>query len=178
MCPPARRTILVVEDDFDTVQFYEVLLQMEGYVTLAAPSRQQARALVATRPIDDVLLDYRLLDIRGFDLCPELRAALGSGVPLLLLTAEHEAGLEAKAFVAGATVFLPKPFEPDVLLTLLNAYVPSASCFHDASTGQPQAKGASGLGHEPDAGCEAAGQTQPSGTPFTKACQVPGRGCA
>ena len=126
MCPHAIRTILIVEDDFDTVRYYEILLQIEGYVTLVAPSGQQARALVATRPIDGVLLDYRLSDIRGLDLCPELRAALGPDVPILFLTAEHEAGLKARALAAGATAFLRKPFEPNELLRLLATYMPGA----------------------------------------------------
>ena len=50
----------------------------------------------------------------------------GPRMPIMLVTGDREAGLEAKAFAAGATAFLPKPFEPEVLLTLLTAYVPSA----------------------------------------------------
>ncbi len=61
------------------------------------------------------------------DLCREFRMTLGSRVLIILLTADREAGLEAMAFAAGATAFLPKPFDPDVLLTLLKAYGPASS---------------------------------------------------
>ena len=128
--PP--RTILVVEDDTDTREFYEALLRAAGYEVLSASSGQQTRALVATRPFDGVLLDYRLPDTIGsglpdtigLDLCRELRAALGPDVPILLVTAGCEPLLETRVYAAGATAFLGKPFNPDVLLALLTAYVP------------------------------------------------------
>ncbi len=121
------RTILVVEDDADIRLLYEELLEDAGYHVLSAVTGQQARALVAIQPVAGVLLDNRLPDTTGVELCREFRAALGPLVLIMLLTADREAGLEARAFAAGATVFLPKPFDPDVLLTLLEAYVPSAS---------------------------------------------------
>jgi DNA-binding response OmpR family regulator len=123
---PARRTILVVEDDPETLEFYEFLLQEAGYGVLSALSGQQTRALMATRPINGVLLDYRLPDVFGLELCQELRAALGPDVPILLVTADRDPMLATWAHTAGATAYLGKPFNPDELLTLLAAYVPGA----------------------------------------------------
>ncbi len=122
--PP--RTILVVEDDTDTREFYEALLRAAGYEVLSASSGQQTRALVATRPVDGVLLDYRLPDTIGRELCQELRTVLGPHVPILLVTAGRDPMLEPQAYAAGATAFLGKPFNPDVLLALLAADVPGA----------------------------------------------------
>ncbi len=124
--PPASRTILVVEDDPEMLEFYELLLQEAGYGVLSALSGQQTRALMATRPINGVLLDYRLPDVFGLELCQELRAALGPDVPILLVTAGRDPMLEPQAYAAGATAFLGKPFNPDVLLALLTAYAPGA----------------------------------------------------
>ena len=81
--PP--RTILVVEDDTDMREFYGPLLRAAGYEVLSASSGQQTRALVATRSINGVLLDYHLSDtigsglpdMIGLDLFRELRSALG-----------------------------------------------------------------------------------------------------
>ncbi len=127
MCAQSKsRTILVVEDDAAIRLFYEELLQDAGYHVLSAETGQHARALAAIQPVAGVLLDNRLPDTSGVDLCREFRATLGSRVLIMLLTADREAGLEARAFAAGATVFLPKPFDPDVLLTLLVAYVPTS----------------------------------------------------
>jgi DNA-binding response OmpR family regulator len=128
------KTILVVEDDPDTRDFYEALLQAAGYEVRSASSGQQTRALVATQPFHGVLLDYRLpdtIDSRlpdpiGLDLCRELRAALGPDVPILLVTGGRDPMLEPQAYAAGATAFLAKPFNPDMLLALLAADVPGA----------------------------------------------------
>ena len=120
-------TILVVDDDMDTVEFYEDLLGSAGYQVLSAASGQQARTLAARQPLAGILLANRLSDTTGVELCREFRMTFGPRMPIMLVTGDREAGLEAKAFAAGATVFLPKPFEPDVLLTLLVAYVPAAS---------------------------------------------------
>ncbi len=127
MCAQSTsKTILVVKDNTDIRFIYEVLLEDAGYDVLSAATGQQARTLATRQPVDGFLLDHRLPDTTGVDLCREFRAALGPDVPIMLLTADREARLEAKAFAAGATVFLHKPFEPEVLLTLLAAYVPGA----------------------------------------------------
>ena len=125
MCARSEsKTILVVKDNTDIRFIYEQLLEDAGYHVLSAAAGQQARTLAARQSIDGFLLDQRLPDTTGVDLCREFRAALGPGVPIMLLSAGREAGLEAKAFAAGATVFLHKPFKPDVVLTLLAAYLP------------------------------------------------------
>ena len=109
------------------MEFYEDLLGSAGYQVVSAASGQQARTLAARQPIAGILLAHRLSDTTGVELCREFRMTFGPRLPLLLVTADREAGLESRAFAAGATVFLRKPFEPDVLLTLLKAYVRFAS---------------------------------------------------
>ncbi len=124
---PSSQTILVVDDAIDTVEFYQDLLASAGYQVLRAASGQQARTLAARQPIAGILLAHRLSHTTGVELCREFRMTFGPRMPLLLVTADREAGLESRAFAAGATVFLRKPFEPDVLLALLDAYVRFAS---------------------------------------------------
>ena len=125
MCAQSRsKTILVVEDDFATMEFYELLLMSAGYQAVSVRTGQRARALVARQPVDGVLLDYRLPYTIGLELCQELRAALGPAVPILLVTADRDPTLISRAIAAGATAFLGKPFEPNELQALFAAYVP------------------------------------------------------
>jgi pilus assembly protein CpaE len=141
MCAqPSRGTILVVDDDNDTVEFYEDLLATAGYEVLRAASGQGAHTLAARQPIAGIMLANRLSDITGVELCHEFRMTFGPSLPLMLVTADREAGLEARAFAAGATVFLRKPFEPEVLLTLLEAYVRFASVPPERSEGTAAGK--------------------------------------
>ena len=141
MCAqPATWTILVVDHDIDTVEFYEDLLGSAGYQVLSAASGQEARTLAARQPLAGILLANRLSDTTGVELCREFRMTFGPSMPLLLVTADREAGLEVRAFAAGATVFLHKPFEPEVLLTLLEAYVRFASVSPERSEGTAAGK--------------------------------------
>ena len=113
------RTVLVIEDDEDTRAFEEDLLAMEGYAVLGAASGQAALAQVAAHRIDVILLDRRLPDADGIELCRRLREHVDGVVPIILVTADHSPGLEAAAREAGATTFVRKPFLPDDLLGLL-----------------------------------------------------------
>ncbi len=47
------RTILVVEDDPGTLEFYESLLQAAGYAVLSASSGQQTRSLAVSREVGE-----------------------------------------------------------------------------------------------------------------------------
>jgi DNA-binding response OmpR family regulator len=66
-----------------------------------------------------ILLDRRLPDADGVELCRAFRAALGAAVPIIVITADRAPGLEATARAAGATDFVLKPYHPDALLTRL-----------------------------------------------------------
>ena len=114
--PPPTTQILVVEDDLDTREFYEVLLTDEGYHVLAASTGQQALAHVAVQPVNAIVLDRRLPDFDGVDLCRLLRQRVGTSVPIILVTADRDPALEATARTAGITDFLLKPFHPADLL--------------------------------------------------------------
>lgn len=118
-----QHPLLVVEDDPDTREFYETLLTMAGYSVMLAADGRTALARAADTAVAGVILDYRLPDVNDLDLCRWLRATLGAEMAILLVTADHEHLLEARAYAAGATAFLGKPIDPEVLLTLLTAYV-------------------------------------------------------
>ncbi len=113
---PQPTRMLVVEDDLDTREFYEDLLIAEGYDVLAASTGQEALAHVAAQPVQGILLDRRLPDVDGVDLCRLLRQRLGARVPIIFVTADRDPDLEATARAAGITEFVLKPFDAAALL--------------------------------------------------------------
>jgi two-component system OmpR family response regulator len=123
MCVQSEsRTILVVEDDADIRRSYEELLKDAGYSVLSAASGQQARALATRQPVAAVLLNDRLSDTTGVELCREFRAHLALTIPIIVLTADRTPTLAEAATTSGATALLHKPIDPYDLLTLLAAY--------------------------------------------------------
>ncbi|MGA1637524.1 MAG: response regulator [Ilumatobacteraceae bacterium] len=93
-------TILLVEDDAGIRAALSLALEDEGYEMLQAPDGRTGLALVAGERPDLVLLDLRLPDISGFEVCREIRAK--SNLPIIMVTAQTDthdlvAGLEAGA---------------------------------------------------------------------------------
>ena len=116
-------TLLVVEDDAATSEFLVDLLSAEGYTTRVAASGHAALAMLMEQSVNAVLLDRRLPDMDGLTVCRKIRASIHSTVPIILLTADYSAELEAAAHAAGITDYLPKPFPPNVLLDRVAALI-------------------------------------------------------
>ena len=123
--PSGGQTILVIEDDQDTVDFLELFLDMSGYQVQTAGTGAHGLALATAHTIAAVLLDRRLPDMDGVTVCERLRAQLGMVVPIILLTADHDPALHTAARDAGVSAVLQKPFAPDALLQQLAAMLAS-----------------------------------------------------
>jgi two-component system, chemotaxis family, CheB/CheR fusion protein len=84
-------TILVVEDDPDVREMLELLLNDEGYATVAAADGKRALELVALGAprLDLVVADYNLPNgANGLQVCAQLREMLNQEVPVIILTGD------------------------------------------------------------------------------------------
>ena len=109
----------MVEDDADTREFFVDLLISEGYQVRAAANGRAALAQLEAGPLEAATLDVRLPDTDGFTLCRQIRARMPATLPILIVTANLDSGLEAQAREAGANGLLTKPFPPETLLDRL-----------------------------------------------------------
>jgi len=111
------RSVLVVDDDPDFLDFVESLLYSEGFDVLTASDENEAfKALQKTIP-DLVLLDVQLPDSSGLDICLRIRANRAfSGVHIFFLSAKLPSELELITREAGADGYFSKPFEIDAFL--------------------------------------------------------------
>jgi two-component system chemotaxis response regulator CheY len=71
---------------------------------------------------DLVLSDWNMPNMSGLELCTAIRET-GSAVPIFMITTEAETSRVMEAIQAGASDYLVKPFEQDVLLDKLQKYV-------------------------------------------------------
>lgn len=109
--------VLLVEDESSIAEPLVAALQREGHTVAHAPDG--ASALAAAGPFDIVLLDLRLPDIDGFDVCRQLRAR--SEVPIIIVSARGEEIDMVLGLELGADDYLVKPFGVRVLLARMNA---------------------------------------------------------
>lgn len=110
--------VLLIENDEAVVdQVVESLLAQSHLVNTAAKG-ETGLALAHSYAYDLVLLDVGLPDLNGISVCRQLRDQ-GHQMPIVLLTQDRNdrrSGLEA-----GATDYLVKPFEPEELLSCIQA---------------------------------------------------------
>jgi DNA-binding NtrC family response regulator len=115
------RTILIVDDEADLAATCARLLQRLGWHVNMAATRDAGLAVLATaRPPALAIVDRKLPDGDGLDV---LRAALGAGTPVVIMTGYEAASTRRLALAAGAAGFLGKPFSAQSLLDLANSIV-------------------------------------------------------
>jgi len=117
------KRILVVDDEPDILQVAVFRLKKAGYdVAQAVNGREAIDSIKALRP-DLVLLDLRLPEISGFEVCRIIKSDNElRNIPVIIFTASVN-GLEEKMKEMGADAYLPKPFEPDQLLEKIKSII-------------------------------------------------------
>lgn len=115
-----RERILIVEDEPAVARSLEYSLQSEGFEVFCAESGRQALTLAREHDPHLVLLDIRLPDISGFDVCRQLRSA-GKRFPILMLTARDEEVDKVLGLELGADDYVVKPYSLRELLSRVRA---------------------------------------------------------
>ncbi|MDP3152229.1 MAG: sigma-54 dependent transcriptional regulator [Archangium sp.] len=108
-------TTLFIDDDRAFSAVAAATLQREGIPVSVAHSLHEARALIAQRSFDLVVLDRRLPDGDGLNYLPELRGAL-PGAVVVMVTAHGDISSAVEAIRLGAADYLAKPIELSDLL--------------------------------------------------------------
>ena len=116
--------ILVCEDDSTHRDLIRASLSHGNYEFFeVGDGRRLLGAAEGTDP-DLIILDLRLPGSNGIELLEELRADSElAAVPVLVLTGSVQQSDRDAAYAAGADGFLPKPFSPRQLATLVESLV-------------------------------------------------------
>lgn len=117
-------TILIVEDDRDTVWALKELLKAAGYVIYSATSGEEALVEYAAQRPDLVLMDVVLPGMDGITTCRELHRRHGDGcAPIMLMSGGEDLTRDGGDFPAGAVDFLTKPFQARDALVHIRAHL-------------------------------------------------------
>ena len=109
--------ILVVDDDADLRELLEMKLSSAGYQVDTAANGEAALARVARKLQDLLVLDVMMPGKSGVEVCRELRANPRTrGLRIVMLTARAHVMFESEGMMAGADLYLTKPFSPRTLL--------------------------------------------------------------
>jgi DNA-binding response OmpR family regulator len=122
----SKGRLLVVEDDPAGRELLVELLGEEGYaVECAADAEEAWQRLTGTgAPIETILLDWVLPGRTGLDLLKQVKAdERFDMIPVVFQTARAEREAMVAGIAAGAFYFVPKPLDPEMLLSIVGAAV-------------------------------------------------------
>jgi diguanylate cyclase (GGDEF)-like protein/PAS domain S-box-containing protein len=108
--PPA--TILVVDDVPENLRLLTRELQQHGYEVRGVLTGKMALTVAHSTPVDLILLDVRLPDMDGYEVCQQLkRNQSTASIPIIFISALDEPLDKAQAFAVGGSDYITKPLK-------------------------------------------------------------------
>ena len=120
-----KACVLVVEDHEDTRFLLRTVLEMRGGISvIEAENGEMAVALAKNVRVDLILMDAGFTVLDGYAATRRIRELTPTReVPIVFLSAHAQPMAEAKAFAAGCTDYLLKPFPLAELRSVLERYL-------------------------------------------------------
>ncbi len=117
MVSVCQERILVVEDEDDIAVVLKARLQSAGYAVHTESYGSAAVSYAIEHQPDLVILDVKLPDLGGYEVCEELRKVYDrADLPVVMYTVMDGHNDDVRGFVSGANAYLSKECEPDRLL--------------------------------------------------------------
>lgn len=111
-----KKTILAVDDDISICELYEQGLPLLGYNVACASNAKKAKAYLADKKPDLILMDIMMPDQDGISLTRELRSEERTAdIPIIVVSGLADAGTVNDALLFGAVDYMVKPLELDTL---------------------------------------------------------------
>ncbi|HEX3727488.1 MAG TPA: response regulator [Pirellulales bacterium] len=123
--PP--HTILIVDDDEVLADVLSMRLGRQGFDTTTADNGQRALELARSQRPSVILLDLRLPDIDGFELCQMLvDDEVTCDIPVIIVSGLEQPDVIRRSRAAGCLYYVRKPYDPNALLILIRQAIEEA----------------------------------------------------
>ena len=107
-----RQTILIVEDDLDLAEMLNAYFRVQGYEVLTAAWGEDAVRIALEHSPDVILLDIRLPDIDGYEVCRRVRTQRRTeSIPIIFLTERRDRIDKLQGLELGVVDYITKPFD-------------------------------------------------------------------
>ena len=117
-------TILVVDDELESLRLLTTLLRADGYHVRPADTGELVLQSALEKAPDLILLDMRMPGLDGFEVCRRLKARPETrDIPVMFISASHEAEGRIEGLRLGAVDFISKPFRKEELLARVHTHL-------------------------------------------------------
>ena len=105
-------SILIVDDTIYNIQLLSLMLIRQGYKVEQATSGLEALDKVNQQMPDIILLDIRMPDLNGYEVCIKLKAnPVTKDIPIIFISSIEEPSEKVEAFSVGGVDYISKPFQ-------------------------------------------------------------------
>src|SRR5262245_39675300 len=126
--------ILVIEDDEQTRENLQIILDMEGYAVNSAANGREGLALARKDRPELIVCDVSMPEMDGHEVLRQLRGDTATAdIPFIFLTAQGERHQQRAGMNLGADDYLCKPLEAEDLLAAVRARLKRKRENHDAA---------------------------------------------
>lgn len=109
---PRKGTVLVIDDQADSLHAVSSALQPLGYGVMTAEQGRAGLAIAAAQQPDVILLDVLMPEMDGYEVCRRLKLSEETHlIPVVFLTGFDSREARLRGLELGATDFLTKPFD-------------------------------------------------------------------
>lgn len=116
------QTILIIDDDIDTLKLVGIMLERKGFRILASTSGDKGLELAEKEIPDLILLDVMIPDISGIEIAQKIRAnPTIEAIPIIMFTARSQVDDKVEGLEAGADAYITKPARPRELFAQVNS---------------------------------------------------------
>lgn len=107
-----KQSILIVEDDLDLAEMLNAYFRVQGYDVLTAAWGEDGVRLCQEKSPHIVVLDIRLPDIDGYEVCRRIRANRHTkSIPIIFLTERRDRDDKLHGLELGVVDYITKPFD-------------------------------------------------------------------
>ncbi|MEM6280990.1 MAG: response regulator transcription factor [Chloroflexota bacterium] len=107
-----KARILIVEDDLDLAEMLNAYFKVQDYEVLMASWGEEALRISREEVVDIVVLDIRLPDIDGYEVCRQMRGQRQTeNTPIIFLTEKRDRVDKLQGLELGVVDYITKPFD-------------------------------------------------------------------
>jgi two-component system cell cycle response regulator DivK len=123
------RKVMIIEDNQLNQKIADMIIKQLGHDTIQVLEGKKAVEMVKQEKPDLIILDIKLVDISGIDICKEIKSdAQLKNIPVIVVTAlssdEDKKNIVAES---GCDNYIAKPFFPDLFAKTIGRYIPIKS---------------------------------------------------